>query len=102
MPELIESQVARKIKRLSAMGFHELAHRAREKTYIELDRVGAGRDIGERSAADALPFKEYLTRGLSRRFCRSHREDLRAFVAESFQEWIPQAINEAESSAGTR
>ena len=96
MSELIASEVSRKLQRLVAMGPRELAHRVREKVYTELDRIGAGIGGAELPAAVATPFKRYLTGSPSRRFYRSHREDLRPFVHEHFPEWIDRTVAEAD------
>jgi len=91
MPDLI-----RTLQRLRGMGPRELAHRGREKAYTELDRTRARLGIAGLPAPAALPFREYLAGAPSRRFYRSHRENLLPFVHENFPQWIDRAVEEAE------
>jgi len=87
MPELV-----RKLRRLSAMGPGELAHRVREKVHSELDRVSGSRP----RPSLVIPFKAYLAGAPGERFYGSHRQDLLPFVGEHFPQWIDRAVEEAE------
>ena len=90
------SETVRKLKRLGAMTPLELAHRARERMYSELDRIASGTGIRDRTAAVAKPFKSYLAGLPASRFYSSHRENLRPFVRDNFPAWIDRAVEEAE------
>ncbi len=95
MSQLDMSQAVHKLKRLSAMGPHELAHRFREKSYAELERIGVGTRPLE--APDGLGFKNYLAGAPSRRFYSSNGEGIREFVQKNFPSWIERAVSEAET-----
>ena len=96
MFQLTPANVIRKLNRLRAMGPSELAHRCQAKWHSELERIGAGTDIGIPRAAVGMPFKQYLMGAPALRFYRSHREDLRPFVRERFPQWIDRAVDEAD------
>src|SRR5439155_20003178 len=96
----------RKVKRLRAMQAEELWYRLREKYRCETDRIRFRSGIGLENDREFKALferygsscKNYLQFGPARRFYLSthSREDTAAFVAESFPEWIDQAIYEAE------
>jgi hypothetical protein len=90
MSDLTATDLVRKLKRLTAMGPRELAHRARAKAYAEMDRIRA-----HQTPPAASNFKLYLKGAPASRFYRSHRENLRPFVEECFPEWIDRAVEEA-------
>jgi hypothetical protein len=94
MSQLEMSQALHKLKRLSAMGPRELAHRFREKGYSELERIGVGTSHME--APDGMAFKSYLAGAPARRFYLSKGQGLREFVQENFPQWINRAVSEAE------
>ncbi len=96
MSSLITSGTFRKLSRLSAMGPGELAHRFRERIFVELDRMNAGIRAAASPCAVDMPFKTYLMGAPARRFYPGQREDLRPFVEAKFPAWIDRAVEEAE------
>jgi hypothetical protein len=82
-----------KLKRLTAMGPRELAHRAREKGYAQLERIGFG--TNNPGAPDGAGFKQYLAGKPAQRFYCGHRESPR-FIRQNFPHWIDGAVDEAE------
>jgi hypothetical protein len=96
MPELIAAKVIRKLSRLSTMRPWELAHRSREKAYVELDRIGFGIRGGPKPFTVGMPFRQYLLGMPASRFYQGQREDLRPFVEARFPTWIDRATEEAE------
>src|SRR6185369_15445007 len=96
----------RKVRRLRVMPAEELWYRLREKYRLETDRIrfqsgiGVGRDREFEAllARYGASCKNYLHYGPARRFYLSthSREDIAAFVAETFPGWIDQAVYDAE------
>ena len=95
MSQLDMSQAMHKLKRLGAMGPHELAHRFREKAYSELERIGVGANHPE--APDGMGFKNYLAGEPASRFYFSDAAGLQEFVQKHFPSWIDRAVAEAET-----
>ena len=95
MPELIPSEVMRRLQRLRTMSARELSHRVRGKLHTEMDRISAGIGIGT-PAAVAMRFKDYLAGAPADRFYRGLTESLRPFIQQNFPEWIDRAVDEAD------
>src|SRR5262249_48263989 len=95
-----------KVRKLRAMQAEELWYRLREKYRRETDRIrfrtgiGVDRDREFKALLERYgsSCKNYLQYGPARRFYLSthSREDIAAFIAETFPEWIDQAIYDAE------
>jgi uncharacterized heparinase superfamily protein len=96
MSSLTTSGTFRKLSRLSAMGPGELAHRFRERIFVELDRMNAGIRVPAPRCAVDMPFKTYLMGAPAHRFYPGQRENLRPFVEAKFPAWIDRAVEEAE------
>jgi hypothetical protein len=96
MPELIPSDVIRKLERLRAMSSRELTHRVRAKVSSELDRIVAGIGVPNQPAVAAGSFKDYLAGAPADRFYCSHAENLQPFIRENFPQWIDRAVDEAD------
>jgi hypothetical protein len=96
----------RKVKKLRTMPAEELWYRLREKYRLETDRLrfrfGIGleqdREFEALLARYGSSCKNYLHYGPARRFYLSthNRADTASFIAETFPEWIDQAIYDAE------
>ena len=82
-----------KLKRLTAMGPHELAHRIREKGYSQLERIGLGN--GNPGAPNGPRFKAYLAAAPAQRFYCGAQEDA-GLIRGCFPDWIDRAVDEAE------
>jgi Heparinase II/III-like protein/Heparinase II/III N-terminus len=82
-----------KLKRLTAMSPLEIAHRAREKGYSQLERIGLC--MNNPGAPDGLGFKTYLAGKPAQRFYCGPRESPR-FIRKNFPHWIDRAVDEAE------
>src|SRR5690349_15719173 len=101
-----EDNMLRKVRRLRSMQAEELWYRLREKYRLETDRIRFQAGIGlERDkefegllARYGASCKNYLQYGPAHRFYVSthSREDTASFIAETFPEWIDQAIYDAE------
>jgi len=87
------SATVEKLKRLTAMSPRELAHRAREKGYSQLERIGF--TTNNPGAPDGAGFKQYLAGKPAERFYRGPRESPR-FIRQNFPHWIDRAVEEAE------
>jgi Heparinase II/III-like protein/Heparinase II/III N-terminus len=96
MPELIPSEVIRKLARLRAMSPRELSHRVRGKVYSEVDRIIDRIGTGGQPAAVRVPFKDYLAGAPADRFYRGHTENPRSFIHRKFPQWIDRAVDEAD------
>jgi hypothetical protein len=81
------------LKRLSAMSPAEIAHRAREKGYAQLERIGFC--VNNPGAPDGPGFRNYLAGAPAQRFYRGPRESPR-FIRQNFPQWIDRAVDEAE------
>jgi hypothetical protein len=82
-----------KLKRLAAMSPRELAHRAREKGYAQLERFGF--TTNNPGAPDGAGFRQYLAGKPAERFYCGPRENPR-FIRQNFPQWIARAVEEAE------
>jgi Heparinase II/III-like protein/Heparinase II/III N-terminus len=82
-----------KIKRVTSMSPREIAHRAREKGFSQLERVGLF--VTNPGAPDGPAFRDYLANGPARRFYCGIDESPR-FIRRNFPHWIERAVDEAE------
>ena len=82
-----------KLRRLTTMGHRELALRARQKGYSQLERIGF--TTNNPGAPDGPGFRQYLAGTPAQRFYRGYREGPR-FIRRNFPHWIDRAVDEAE------
>jgi hypothetical protein len=82
-----------KLKRLTAMSPHEIAHRVRGKGYSELERIGWYAD--PRTPSE-ISFKSYLAGAPAQRFYLGHHESVRKVVEGNFPQYFKRAVVEAE------
>jgi hypothetical protein len=103
MSRLQMNEALQKLKRLAAMSPRELAHRLRERSWVELERRGLlftarGNDFKTRHSAphSGIAFKSYLAGAPASRFYCGAKESLREFIQEHAPSWIDRAVDDAE------
>jgi hypothetical protein len=85
------SEALQKLNRLAAMSPREIAHRMRERSWVELERRGLS--LG---SAHNYGFKTYMAGAPARRFYCGSKESLREFVGQHAPSWIAGAVEEAD------